>query len=935
MTKAPLKSNPDRLKLLESLILHRRQIQKIDERRALGELMIGPLWIGWKTDVTKALKSVQWMNEQIELLGSPDALKTQLQQWPGSANPNELANELQTALSKAEQQWQKVEVLCDLDLQQAFGRNSIRKIPLKIIRDRVLCWLNDPEGQGSWIRLYDCANEVSDRGLDELRRDLARGSLAPEHACSTFDYVRAEAIYTRLVKLNPRLGKMSGRERSKLVDEFRDLDARLLHLSAQEVMAAHYDSIPEGERGRMGLLRGEAKKKTRHMPLRRLLKDVGDAVQTLKPVFLMSPLSVAQYLDSENGLTFDLLLIDEASQIRPQNAIGAIMRAERVIIVGDQKQLPPTMFFDKLVTVGGENAETLEDARAEQVGDMESILALCEARNMPGCMLEWHYRSQHESLITVSNQEFYKNRLICPPSPSISNSELGLSFEYVGGLYRRGKSKGDNPQEAAAVMEAVLAHAKARPNESLGVVAMSKSQQTTIQNEAERMRGIHPELNRFCNESKDEPFFVKNLETVQGDERDVIFISIGYGRTEGGQLFQNFGPVSKEGGERRLNVLFTRAKKRCRVFSSIRHNEIKHSQSPHRGPYMLKTFLQYAETGEMDIPVPTGNEPDSLFEEAVADAVREHGFDVDYQVGSAGFRIDLAVKDPDHEDRYLLAIECDGARYHSSFWARERDRMRQELLEAKGWRFHRIWGTDWFSNPAKETERAVAAIRKARSRGVRSTPKPQRQPAVERDEKPNDPPSTSQSEYKEFDPDSFDSPAYYLHINDAKNSDVADLIIRIVEVEGPVHQDIIIRKTRQAWGYEQTGKQIRKKIQTVLQSAVDHQRIERCELDQNFLKMSHAKVQVRDRSKLAPELRKPHMIPPEEYQQAILCAVKRCFGASEEECAVESARIFGFRSTSAAFKKEVAKQIPPLIQSGHLMAEPDGTLRIKNQSGAE
>ncbi len=929
------RSTADRLKLLDTLIRHRSQLQEIEEQRSLGELLLGPLWRGWKTDVTEALASVGWINEQIRLLGTSDALQTQIANWPADARAGELADRLQDFIHTVEKNWDEVAGLCDLDFQQAFGQDTIRSVPLATIMTRMSLWERDPEGQDIWIQLHDRANAVSENGLDELRIRLADGRLAPEHACDTYDYIRAEALYQRFEKLNPNLRQMSGRERSALVEEFKSLDSTPLILSAQEVMSAHYASIPEGTRGKMGVLRGEAKKKTRHMPLRRLLKEVGDAVQTIKPVFLMSPLSVAQYLDPD-GLTFDLLLIDEASQVRPADAIGAVMRAKRTIIVGDQKQLPPTTFFEKLVTIEEDDdvKKDVEEVIAGQVADMESILALCEARNMPGCMLKWHYRSQHESLIEVSNQEFYENRLVCPPSPAESTAELGLSFEFVGGTYYRGSGRGNNPEEAEAVMKAVLEHARTRPDESLGIVAMSQSQQTTIQNEAERMRALHPELNSFCSEAKESAFFVKNLETVQGDERDVILISIGYGRSEDGRLFQNFGPVSNDGGERRLNVLFTRAKKRCRVFSSIRHTDIQHDKARHRGPYMLKTFLKYAETGEMDVPVITGREPDSPFEEAVANAIRGYGYEVDYQVGSEGFLIDLAVRDPDREGAYILAIECDGARYHSSHWARERDRMRQTLLEGKGWTFHRIWSTDWFAHPDTETRRAVDAIRQARVQRPANTSRVQRQAVLDTvivRKKKSGKPRKESRKYREFDSDKGYKTYVmrtYLDIHEAHIRDVAGWIAAMVEVEGPVHQDIVVRKTREAWGYDHTGKRIREKIHDALRYAVRRAMVERCDLDPNFLQRRGREVHIRNRSRLEnPLLKKPEMIPPREYQKAILRAVERCLAISPEECAVEVARMFGFRSTSAAFKKQVTAQISPLVRNGHLTARPDGTLR--------
>ena len=489
-------------------------------------------------------------------------------------------------------------------------------------------------------------------------------------------------------------------------------------------MLEHFLRIPQGSAGQVGIVRGESGKKTRHMPIRRLLESAGEAVQRIKPVFLMSPLSVAQYLPP-GKLSFDLLLIDEASQVRPEDAVGSIMRACSVIVVGDQKQLPPTSFFDRQMQ--GEEAdgyaEDLASLQAAQVGDMESILSLCEARGMPGGMLKWHYRSNHPSLIAVSNFEFYGDRLICPPSPLEPGDQTGLSFTFVDGEYLRG-TKRTNPKEAEVVANEILQHARKSPALTLGVVALSVAQRDAIRNRVEYMRTEHAELEAFCKEGKEEGFFVKNLENVQGDERDVIFISIGYGKDAGGYMSQSFGPLSGEGGERRLNVLFTRAKRRCRVFASIRHDDIRIDAAKHAGPRVLKRFLRYAEHGEMDVPLITGAGMDSPFEESVARVLQVHGFRVTPQVGSAGFRIDLAVHDPDDEGRFILAVECDGARYHSSSWARERDRLRQAVLESKGWRFHRIWSTDWFQNQAAETRKLLRAIEQARVRGPARPKKP-------------------------------------------------------------------------------------------------------------------------------------------------------------------------------------------------------------------
>lgn len=565
-------------------------------------------------------------------------------------------------------------------------------------------------------------------------------------------------------------------------------------------------------------------------------------MQRIKPVFLMSPLSVAQYL-LPGKLSFDLLLIDEASQVRPEDAVGSIMRASSLVVVGDQKQLPPTSFFDRQMQgeEGDGYPEDLASLQAAQVGDMESVLSLCEARGMPGGMLKWHYRSNHPSLIAVSNYEFYGDKLICPPSPEEPGDQTGLSFTFVDGEYLRG-TKRTNPKEAEVVAQELLEHARKNPALTLGVVALSVAQRDAIRNKVEFMRTEYPELEAFCKEGREEGFFVKNLENVQGDERDVIFISIGYGKDAEGYMSQSFGPLSSEGGERRLNVLFTRAKRRSRVFASIRHDDIRIDAAKHAGPRVLKRFLKYAEHGDLDVPVITGDDVESPFEASVTRVLQVRGYRVTPQVGSAGFRIDLAVHDPDDEGRFILAVECDGARYHSSSWARERDRLRQAVLEAKGWRFHRIWSTDWFQHQAAETRKLMNAIERARMRG----------PA--RPKRPASPKETvERAKYRPQ--DSYECPRYkesQLWVNNgwgipipvASMESLVGFIKDIVQVEGPVHRDLVGRRLNASWGNQRMGERIKERLELAINQAIRQKSI-RADQSKLFLDM-------RDRTEPVP-----------------------------------------------------------------------------------
>lgn len=425
------------------------------------------------------------------------------------------------------------------------------------------------------------------------------------------------------------------------------------------------------------------------MPIRRLMEQAGPAVQALKPVFMMSPLSVAQFL-APGVLEFDLLVMDEASQIQPVDALGAVARAKQVVVVGDPKQLPPTAFFSRM-TSGGDDEES--DDAVGRVADIESILGLFTARGLPMRMLRWHYRSKHQSLIAVSNRQFYENKLFIVPSPYTAEAGMGLRFHHIAnGIFDTGTTR-TNMIEAKIVAQAIVAHARDHSELSLGVAAFSAAQRRAIVDQLELLRrALPPEVEAFFQAHHAEPFFVKNLEKVQGDERDVIFISVGYGPTvPGGRVPMRFGPLGTDGGERRLNVLISRAKQRCEVFASMTDEDIDPDfASTRKGVFAFRLFLHFARTGRMTLAESTGRDHDSVFEEQVAIALQARGLQVHRQVGLAGFYIDLAVADPDRPGRYLLGIECDGASYHGARSARDRDRLRQSVLESHGWSIHRV-----------------------------------------------------------------------------------------------------------------------------------------------------------------------------------------------------------------------------------------------------
>jgi very-short-patch-repair endonuclease len=565
-----------------------------------------------------------------------------------------------------------------------------------------------------------------------------------------------------------------------------------------------------------------------------------------------------------------------------------------------------------------------------QVGDVESVLGLFTARGLPQRMLRWHYRSRHQSLIAVSNSEFYQNKLYIVPSPYTAEAGMGLRFHHLpSGVFDSGGT-GTNAVEAKAVAEAVIRHAKEQPNESLGVATFSVRQRRAIQDELERLRRLNPDTEGFFHSHPTEPFFVKNLENVQGDERDAIFISVGYGRNAQDYMAMRFGPLSAEGGERRLNVLISRAKRRCEVFSSITDEDIDLERGKGKGVVAFKLFLHFARTRRLSIAQTTARGHDSLFEEQVAKALAKLGYQVHPQVGIAGFFIDLAVADQERPGRYLLGIECDGASYHSSRSARDRDRLRQSVLEDHGWHIHRVWSTDWFQRPKEQLDRAVAAIEAAKAElgersgrtAARAVPVEvvtiERADVTEVGLEDTSDRSASIPPYAEA---SFQVPSSAHELHDTPVYLLADIARQVIVAEGPVHAAEVTSRIRSLWGLQRSGGRIQSAVDRAIQSLV---RSGEAVDAAGFLSLPGTEVRLRNRSGVASlGLRQPSMLPPAEIEVAIRRVVSDNLGASGEEIATGVARLFGFKATSSQLRDVIGSVLAPMIASGRLVQNGD------------
>jgi very-short-patch-repair endonuclease len=561
-----------------------------------------------------------------------------------------------------------------------------------------------PGALDEWRRYEQRRAEVKAAGLAPLIDAFEAGRLP---AAALADAHRALVDVTLAgthIAADPVLLDFSGEEIARRRAKFADADDRHLRQTRQSLREALLARpVLEGRTGartrdltELHLLRHQAGLQRAHRPIRELVHRAPNALQALKPCFMMGPISVAQYLPA-GALDFDLLIMDEASQIRPEDALGALSRAKRAVIVGDTQQLPPTNVFQK--SFSGE-----EDEDAFVALGAESVLEQA-GKAFPQMPLLWHYRSRHESLIAFSNAFFYRGDLVVFPSPDAQSAALGIDYRRVPGLFEGGR----NRIEAAAIAEAAIEHLATRPGESLGIVAMNRDQADLIDELMTRLADERG-LDLAALENRSEGLFVKNLENVQGDERDVMFVSMTYGpAVAGGVVSKNFALINRLGGERRLNVLFSRARQRMAIFTSMDDGDLVVDASSARGTQVMQAFLRYARTGILDeVHVGSGRAPDSPFEIEVADALAAQGFEVVAQVGVAGFFIDLAVRDPERQGAFLLGIECDGASYHSGRCARDRDRLRQARLAELGWTIERIWSTDWFENPQREIDRMLA-----------------------------------------------------------------------------------------------------------------------------------------------------------------------------------------------------------------------------------
>ena len=673
-----------------------------------------------------------------------------------------------------------------------------------------------------WIEYIQIRTLLCDLQVITVVNEVENSTVALDAAADAFRCRFYRLWLDAVYATDPLLSGFNVDEHDRLIGSFRELDVTATETAFMRIRSKllnapqrpHSGMVNAPSSSEVGMLLHEVNKKKRHKSLRRLFKDLPTLLTRIKPCVMMSPLAVSTFFESDN-LKFDVVIFDEASQVRPFDAIGAIYRGHQLIVAGDQQQLPPTTFFDRLTDDDGGDPDD-EDSIGDLV-DFESILDVCCTKGLPRKRLRWHYRSRREALIGFSNHHFYDNELITFPSASDVDGTGAIDFEFVEeGRWKSGSSGGYNLREAEHTAGLVIKHFTCNPQQSLGVITFNQKQQLAVLDQLTLLRKNHPEFDKFFDEENGEPFFVKNLENVQGDERDVIFLSMGYAKELSDKpLAMRFGPLNRQGGERRLNVAVTRAKHHLKMIASVTSHDLDLNRTNSVGARLLRHYLEYAERGIAVLGAEKtetyGDDYDSPFEREVAEELRRQGFDVRTQVGCSGYRIDLAIVHPEQPGKYVLGVECDGATYHSSATARDRDRLRQSVLEGLGWHIYRIWSTDWVRDRQRQIQRVREAFEKALvSPGVNHS---QQANSCAIDERPR-------IRQKQSFGDLYGKFGYYGDISEVDAIVIEKAITSMLGTYGATRKNELLKCVAQSLGFSRLGPRIRSAIESALNNLI-------------------------------------------------------------------------------------------------------------------
>lgn len=658
-----------------------------------------------------------------------------------------------------------------------FASHNIHKVC-----DYLTSTLDNIENINVFAKLNATLTKINDYHIKNYLIQAIDSSLPIDALCSAFERQFYKQYLSYYITQVEELNIFSSERQYNITKAFKQKDKLKFEISKAEIVSKLTHSRPNlndtYEGSQVAILKREAFKKTRQKPVRTLLSEIDELSQILKPCFLMSPLSVSTYLNGSD-CEFDVAIFDEASQIFPWDALGSIYRVNQVIIVGDSKQMPPSNFFNNSV-FNDDDLSSDDDSL-----DFESILDLGLA-TFSTESLKWHYRSKTEELITFSNKHFYNGNLVSFPLANKYESNMGVEYIHVDGVYNRKTNQ--NIIEANKVVELIFEHFDTHPKRSLGIVAFSISQQEAIENALTIAREKNPNYEQFFDSSLTEPFFIKNLETVQGDERDTIIFSVGYGRDSSKKFLHNFGPLNKQGGERRLNVAITRAKYNVKLVASIHSSDIDLKKSQMMGTILLKDYLHFAEFSHIDNELVNTDNVVTNIEQDIKSFLESNGYEVDTNIGSSIFKISLAVKNPDN-DKYMCAIETDGYNYAKAQTTRERERLRADNLERFGWKFYRVWSIDWFTNKTLTGSKLLKYLENVRMSQIIDIPSNTNSPTPDFINVDKSIESVGQTlkTYKYFDADKF-------YLENGKRITFDNIIEPLIACEQPITETLLHKR---------------------------------------------------------------------------------------------------------------------------------------------
>ena len=912
--------------------------------RVLLKSKFGSRFSEFNTDWIEILSVLDWTKKAQVVFGSskmPEPLvgivSNGAENAPSNAGLVKYFDGTMESLSALESRFENELTYQSQKLHQATIESALNKV--LALRDRV-------DDLRIWVDYEDVKDRFSLAGLAPFLTRLAEKPFPAAQLVAIFRKGVYQEWINNLYTEDDCLGQFRRENHEQTIADFRKIDQELIRLSANRVIEAAngrkpQDILIQADDSEIGVLLKESAKKRRLMPIRSLLQRIPNLLPRLKPCLLMSPISVSQFLTPEL-MKFDLILYDEASQIVPEDAVGSIYRGKTIVVAGDNKQLPPTSFFQKSL---------IEDLDWDEMteGDVEvfdSILDECLGIGLPVKTLRWHYRSRHETLIAFSNDRFYDGALITFPAAMAEHEALGVKMVHVkDAVYDRGGRR-DNPKEAEAVANLVFEHLRKYPEKTLGVVTFSIAQMETVDEAIERRLREQPEYEHFFKEDRLEGFFVKNLENVQGDERDVVIFSVGYGRDQQGQMTMNFGPLNKAGGERRLNVAVTRAREKVVLVTSIQASDINVGASSTVGVLALRGYLEYAEKSYEASKSPTQpGKFDWPLEDAVAVEIRHMDYSVVPKVGCSVYPIDMGIVDPANPGCYLLGIECDGATYRASNSARDRDRLREQVLRQLGWKIHRVWSPDWVARRESEVRRLKDALDQAcQLQTESSSPQP-----LKPDERQDYAPQRIEVKQVQFGGAERIGVPYKIHVLKAvfnpyvriplskypystvqKNEFhfqenrvlQSRLLEEIVREEGPIHFDYAVQRLAASWEVRRIGPKVVHTVKEALDMLIrDHRLTAKGEfLWPNDL----AEVPVRVPVPGVPEsLRLPEHIPPDEIENAMKLIAQYALSISVESLIAETARVFGFPHASEKTKGRFREIYEKMLRERKLVRTED------------